>query len=112
MSLTKEQIGSIRITLKEILGTTLDAGKACGLPVPDDATKANAGQGIDMICDMALQSLAQTKTLRDEFAAAVVQGLFAADTAETRVNFKLRACLAFEMADDMLKAREWGNDRP
>jgi hypothetical protein len=49
-------------------------------------------------------------SLRDYFAAQVVQGLFAGDAGSEigcrREHFHLRAGVAYAMADAMLKARE------
>ena len=48
-------------------------------------------------------------TLRDYFAAAAMQGLIAADAHDggcVKCGDKYIAPLAYEMADDMLKARE------
>jgi len=51
----------------------------------------------------------QGMTLRDYFAAKAMQGLIAADAHDggcVKCGDKYIAPLAYEMADDMLKARE------
>jgi len=45
-------------------------------------------------------------TLRDYFAAKAMQGMFAADTAESVMSVTLKAEYAYEMADAMLYERE------
>ena len=43
--------------------------------------------------------------LRDYFAARAMQGMFAADSADSVIPTEDKARLAYEMADAMLKAR-------
>lgn len=47
-------------------------------------------------------------TLRDYFAAKAMQGMFASDTKDwnSQNEWQTRAEVAYEMADEMLKARE------
>lgn len=68
-----------------------DGGPA--FPVPNDAN-VNQQEGM---------------SLRDYFAASIVQGMFAADTEAWYIkneNFDETAVRAYVMADSMLKARE------
>lgn len=44
-------------------------------------------------------------SLRDYFAAAAVSGMFASDTATSVMTTKLKAQVAYELADAMLAAR-------
>ena len=70
-------------------------------------TKDNGGPAFPVSDEQSDNGISATPgmTLRDYFAAAAIQGMFAADTAESVMPNINKARLAYVMADEMLKAR-------
>lgn len=77
--------------------------RSCGVAVADGATTGSAA--IDTWNDVTANFTKPVKTLRDEFAMAVLNGAIAANSDHRPVSYDDLAADCYSVADAMLKER-------